>query len=76
MSNNSGETSRNTQIIILNAEREDEKKALLLADPALSLPNMLVIGGGIMGAKKTEAFCGIIVGLSTIADILCGSFAG
>ena len=34
--------------------------ALLLAGPALSLPNMLVIGG-VLGLKKTAAFCGIIV---------------
>jgi uncharacterized membrane protein YraQ (UPF0718 family) len=46
--------------------------ALLLAGPALSLPNMLVIGG-IMGAKKTGAFCTIIVVLSTIAGMLYGS---
>jgi uncharacterized membrane protein YraQ (UPF0718 family) len=49
--------------------------ALLLAGPALSLPNMLVIGG-IMGAKKTAVFCGIIVVMSTIAGMLYGSFAG
>jgi uncharacterized membrane protein YraQ (UPF0718 family) len=49
--------------------------ALLLAGPALSLPNMLVIGG-VMGAKKTFAFCSIIVVLSTIAGMLYGSFAG
>lgn len=47
--------------------------ALLLAGPALSLPNMLVIGS-IMGAKKTATFCGIIVILSTIAGMLYGSF--
>jgi uncharacterized membrane protein YraQ (UPF0718 family) len=49
--------------------------ALLLAGPALSLPNMLVIGG-IMGVKRTAVFCGIIVLLSTIAGMLYGSFAG
>jgi uncharacterized protein len=49
--------------------------ALLLAGPALSLPNMLVIGG-IMGVKKTGVFCSIIVVLSTIAGMLYGSFAG
>ena len=48
--------------------------ALLLAGPALSLPNMLVIGG-IMGMKRTAVFCGIIVVLSTIAGMLYGSFA-
>jgi uncharacterized protein len=48
--------------------------SLLLAGPALSLPNMLVIGG-IMGAKKTATFCGIIVGLSTIAGMGYGWIA-
>ncbi|MFH2066889.1 MAG: permease [Pseudomonadota bacterium] len=46
--------------------------ALLLAGPALSLPNMLVIGS-VMGLKKTATFCGIIVIMSTIAGMLYGS---
>jgi len=46
--------------------------ALLLAGPALSLPNMLVIGG-VLGVKKTTAFCSIIVVLSTIAGMLYGA---
>ena len=45
--------------------------SLLLAGPALSLPNMLVIGG-VMGVKKTATFCAIIVVLSTIAGMLYG----
>ena len=45
--------------------------ALLLAGPALSLPNMLVIGS-VLGVKKTAAFCGIIIILSTIAGMLYG----
>ncbi|MBN1903866.1 MAG: permease [Deltaproteobacteria bacterium] len=49
--------------------------ALLLAGPALSLPNMLVIGG-IMGAKKTAVFCVIIVVLSTIAGMTYGWISG
>ena len=49
--------------------------SLLLAGPALSLPNMLVIGG-VMGAKKTAVFCTIIVVLSTIAGMLYGWIAG
>jgi uncharacterized membrane protein YraQ (UPF0718 family) len=49
--------------------------SLLLAGPALSLPNMLVIGG-VMGVKKTTTFCGIIVILSTIAGISYGWIAG
>jgi uncharacterized membrane protein YraQ (UPF0718 family) len=49
--------------------------ALLLAGPALSLPNMLVIGT-VMGVKKTATFCAIIVVMSTIAGIIYGSFFG
>ena len=48
--------------------------ALLLAGPALSLPNMLVIGS-VMGVKKTATFCGIIVILSTIAGMIYGAWA-
>ena len=49
--------------------------ALLLAGPALSLPNMLVIGG-VMGWKKTAVFSGIIVVLSTLAGLIYGAFFG
>ncbi|MDM8523786.1 permease [Desulfococcaceae bacterium HSG8] len=49
--------------------------ALLLAGPALSLPNMLVIGS-VMGVKKTAVFCGIIVIMSTIAGMLYGALMG
>ncbi|MFC1828641.1 permease [Thermodesulfobacteriota bacterium] len=48
--------------------------ALLLAGPALSLPNMLVIGG-VMGVKKTATFCTIIVIMSTIAGMCYGWIA-
>lgn len=49
--------------------------ALLLAGPALSLPNMLVIGS-VMGVKKTAVFCGIIVTMSTSAGVLYGAWFG
>jgi len=49
--------------------------SLLLAGPALSLPNLLVIGG-VMGVKKTAAFCCIIVTLSTIAGMTYGWIFG
>ena len=49
--------------------------SLLLAGPALSLPNMFVIGG-VMGVKKTVAFCCIIVVMSTIAGMIYGWIAG
>jgi uncharacterized membrane protein YraQ (UPF0718 family) len=45
--------------------------ALLLAGPALSLPNMLVIRS-IMGTKKTIVFIGLVVALSTIVGWLYG----
>lgn len=48
--------------------------ALLLAGPALSLPNMLVIGQ-VIGAKKTAVFCCIIVMMSTIAGMTYGWIA-
>ena len=48
--------------------------SLMLAGPALSLPNMLVIGS-VMGAKKTAVFCTIIVILSTIAGMIFGMIA-
>jgi hypothetical protein len=49
--------------------------SLLLAGPALSLPNMLVIGG-VMGVKKTGVFCAIVVVLSTIAGMTYGWLLG
>jgi uncharacterized membrane protein YraQ (UPF0718 family) len=49
--------------------------SLLLAGPALSLPNMLVIGG-VMGVRKTLTFSLIIVALSTIAGMTYGWLAG
>jgi len=49
--------------------------SLLLAGPALSLPNMLVIGG-VMGVKKTATFCIIIVVLSAVAGMSYGWMAG
>lgn len=51
-----------------------ERTNLLLAGPALSLPNMLVIGG-IMDVRKTTVFCGIIVILSTLAGMIYGWMA-
>ncbi len=45
---------------------------MLLAGPALSLPNLIVIGS-VMGWKKTGTFAGIIVVLSTIAGMSYGT---
>ncbi len=49
--------------------------ALLLAGPALSLPNMLVIRS-IMGTKKTLVFVALVVLMATISGMLYGAFAG
>ncbi|MBN2242261.1 MAG: permease [Acidobacteria bacterium] len=46
--------------------------ALLLAGPALSLPNMLVIRS-VMGTKKTVIFCSLVVVMATISGILFGA---
>ncbi len=49
--------------------------ALLLAGPALSLPNMIVIRS-ILGTRKTLAFVGLTVGLATLTGWAFGaSFA-
>ena len=45
---------------------------MLLAGPALSLPNLVVIGS-VMGWKKTSTFAGLIVVLSTIVGMAYGT---
>ncbi len=49
--------------------------ALLLAGPALSLPNMLVIRS-VMGTQKTVVYVALVVVLSTVAGMAYGTFAG
>ena len=49
--------------------------ALLLAGPALSLPNMLVINS-IMGVKKTAVFVALVIVMATISGLLYGSVWG
>jgi hypothetical protein len=46
--------------------------ALLLAGPALSLPNMLVIRS-VMGTRKTVVFVGLVIALSTVAGWIFGA---
>ena len=48
--------------------------ALLLAGPALSLPNMLVIAS-VIGARKTTVFVAIVAIMSTIAGMIYGALA-
>jgi uncharacterized protein len=47
--------------------------ALLLAGPALSLPNMLVIRS-VMGTKKTVIFVALVVVMATISGVVFGTF--
>ena len=47
--------------------------ALLLAGPALSLPNMLVIRS-VMGTRKTMAFVSLVVVMATISGMVFGHF--
>lgn len=48
--------------------------ALLLAGPALSLPNMLVIRS-VLGTKKTVAFISLVVVMATISGLIFGSIS-
>jgi hypothetical protein len=47
--------------------------ALLLAGPALSLPNMLVIAS-LIGWRKTTAYVSLVVVMATISGLIYGRF--
>jgi uncharacterized membrane protein YraQ (UPF0718 family) len=47
--------------------------ALLLAGPALSLPNMLVIRS-VLGTKRTLAYVSLVVVMATLSGILYGAY--
>ncbi len=49
--------------------------ALLLAGPALSLPNMLVIRS-VMGTRKTVVFIALVVVMATISGMIYGAIMG
>jgi len=49
--------------------------ALLLAGPALSLPNMLVIRS-VMGTQKTVVFVSLVIVMAAISGIVFGAFFG
>ena len=49
--------------------------ALLLAGPALSLPNMLIIRG-VIGTKKTVVYVSLVVIMATISGIIFGVITG
>jgi len=62
-----------TQALMEHGMAKGPVVALLLAGPALSLPNMLVLLK-VMGAKKTVAFSGLIVVMATISGLIAGRF--
>ena len=47
--------------------------ALLLAGPALSLPNMVVIAS-VIGWKKTSVYIGLVVVMATVTGLIYGTF--
>lgn len=65
-----------TEVPIVQALRgagmgEGPSLALLLAGPALSLPNMLAIHG-IMGTRRTAVYVGLVVVMATASGLLYG----
>ncbi|PJA52157.1 MAG: hypothetical protein CO167_10035, partial [Candidatus Marinimicrobia bacterium CG_4_9_14_3_um_filter_48_9] len=47
--------------------------ALLLAGPALSLPNMLVIRS-VIGTQKTVVYVVLVVVMATVSGLIFGAF--
>jgi len=60
------------QGLIGNGMGKGPALALLLAGPALSLPNMLVIRS-IMGTKKTVVFVILVITMATVSGVLYGN---
>lgn len=60
------------QGLIANGMGKGPALALLLAGPALSLPNMLVIRG-VLGTKKTIVFVSLVVIMATISGLIYGA---
>lgn len=58
--------------LIGNGMGQGPALALLLAGPALSLPNMLVIAS-VLGWKKTGVFISLVVVMATISGLIYGS---
>lgn len=64
-----------TQALMEHGMAPGPALALLLAGPALSLPNMLVLVK-VMGTKKTAAFCVMIVIAATVTGLIFGAWHG
>jgi uncharacterized protein len=63
------------QGLINNGMGKGPALALLLAGPALSLPNMLVIRS-VLGNSKTAVFVALVIIMATISGLLFGAFFG
>jgi uncharacterized membrane protein YraQ (UPF0718 family) len=61
------------QGLISNGMGKGPALALLLAGPALSLPNMLVIRS-ILGTRKTVIFVSLVIVFSTLGGLTFGFF--
>jgi uncharacterized membrane protein YraQ (UPF0718 family) len=61
------------QGLLANGMGQGPALALLLAGPALSLPNMLVIAS-VIGWKKTSVFVTLVVIMATLSGIIYGHF--
>jgi hypothetical protein len=64
-----------TQALMEHGMAKGPALALLLAGPALSLPNMVVLVK-VMGAKKTAVFCALIVVVATTVGMIYGATQG
>ena len=64
-----------TQALMRMGMNKGPVLALLLAGPALSLPNMIVIGR-VMGWAKTAVFVSIVVVVATLAGLVFGFLVG
>ncbi len=62
------------QGLISNGMGQGPALALLLAGPALSLPNMLVIRS-VIGTKKTVVFVSLVIIMATLSGIIFGQIA-
>ena len=58
--------------LIDNGMGQGPALALLLAGPALSLPNMLVIAS-VMGWKKTSVFILLVIVMATVSGLIFGA---
>jgi hypothetical protein len=63
------------QGLIGNGMGQGPALALLLAGPALSLPNMLVIRS-VMGTQKTIVFVLLVMAMATVSGVFYGTFFG